>query len=333
MYLSDIDFVILWVDPNDPAWQAEKNKYTPGATDDVQLIRYQSWDNLHYWFRAVASYAPWVRKIHLVTCGQVPAWLNTKHSKINLVNHTDYMPASALPTFNSNAIEMGIHKIPDLMEKFVLFNDDMFLTAPIQENYYFHNGVPVDMPGLIKPPAKMGDGLFASLLRNNAAVIATNFDNKKVLKKNKNGWFNPLYGKAFLRTLWYMSSKEFPGFVIPHLSVAYLKSDFEKCWKKEATALKATQHHRFRSREDVTHFLIRNWRMCEGAYVPRKSTGKYYSVDGEKTAKATAVAIAKQRYPEICINEVCSGAEFEQVKKIVNEAFANIFPNKCEFEL
>ena len=333
MYKSDIDFVILWVDPNDPDWQIEKNKYTPNATDDVQLIRYQSWDNLHYWFRSVAEYAPWVRKIHLVTCGQVPAWLNTEHPKINLVRHADYMPASALPVFNSSAIEAGLHKIPDLAEKFVFFNDDMFLTAPIEEDFYFYNGTPVDMPGWIKPPSQMEEGPFSSLLKNNATVIASYFDKKQVMKNKKASWLNPFYGKTFLRTLRYMNTKEFPGFVMPHLSTPYLKDDFEKVWAKESAVLTATQHHRFRSREDVTHFLIRNWRMCEGAYIPKKSTGKYYSLDGEKKAKAIASAIVTQRYPEICINEVCSGAEFEQVKEIVNEAFRNKFPSKCEFEL
>lgn len=333
MYLSDIDFVVLWVDPNDPAWQKEKNKYTPNATDDVQLIRYQSWDNLHYWFRGVAAYAPWVRKIHLVTCGQLPAWLNTEHPKINLVSHSDYMPATALPTFNSNAIEAGMHRIPDLAEKFVYFNDDMFLTAPIRENYYFQHGLPVDMPGLIKPPAQMEEGPFASLIKNNTAVLSAHFDKKQALKKNRAAWFNPLYGKTFLRTLRYINAKDFPGFVMPHLSTAYLKRDFEKVWEKEAKVLTATQHYRFRSREDVSHFLMRNWRMCEGAYVPKNSTGKYYSLDGEKMAKAVAAAIIKGRYPEICINEVCSGAEFEQVKQIVNGAFASRFPDKCEFEL
>lgn len=333
MHQSDIDFVVLWVDPNDPAWQAEKHKYTPSATDDVQVIRYQSWDNLQYWFRAVAEYAPWVRKVHLVTCGQVPSWLNTKHPKINLVNHEDYMPSTALPTFNSNAIEVGIYRIPDLAEKFVLFNDDMFLTAPILESYYFHNGAPVDMPGLIKPPAQMEDGLFSSLLKNNAAVIARNFDKKQVLRNKKIKWLNPLYGKTFLRTLRYYNSVEFPGFVIPHLSTAYLKEDFRTVWEKEPGVLRATEHHRFRSAEDVTHFLIRNWRMCKGQFVPRKSTGKYFSVNGEKEAQTIAEAIKKQGYPEICINEQCSGEEFEQVKMIVNKAFSENFPNECEFEL
>ena len=72
--------------------------------------------------------------------------------------------------------------------------------------------------------------------------------------------------------------------------------------------------------------------MCEGLFVPRKSKGRYFSVTGEQGAKKIARAIEKQQYPEICINEQCSGEEFEQVKQIVNEAFLKRFPNKCEFE-
>ena len=81
----DIDFVVLWVDSNDSDWQQEKAKFSPQKSEDVNLVRYQNWDNIKYWFRAVSKYAPWVRQIHFVTCGQVPIWLNIKHPKINWV--------------------------------------------------------------------------------------------------------------------------------------------------------------------------------------------------------------------------------------------------------
>lgn len=333
MNISDIDFVVLWVDPNDPKWQEDKNNYTPNATDDIQPIRYQAWDNLHYWFRSVAKYAPWVRKIHLVTCGQVPPWLNMAHPKIQIDFHRDYMPITALPTFNSNAIEVGIHGIPGLADKFVLFNDDVFLTASIMETYYFREGVPTDMPGLIKPPAQMTAGPFSSLLKNNATVIAAHFDKTEVLKNKKARWFNPMYGKAFLRTLRYCNTIDFPGFVIPHLSVPYLRENFQDAWEAVPEILRATQYNRFRSEKDVTHFLIRNWRMCRGMFVPQKSRGKYYSINDEKSARAAAKAIENEKYPEICINEVCSGEEFEKAKAVINRAFRKKFPEKCEFEL
>ena len=68
-----IDFVLIWVDGSDPQWQAEKEKYlaTEKGIIDATQTRYRDWDNLKYWFRAVEKYAPWVNRVHFVTCGQI----------------------------------------------------------------------------------------------------------------------------------------------------------------------------------------------------------------------------------------------------------------------
>ena len=72
-----------------------------------------------YWFRAVEKFAPWVRKIHFVTCGHVPAFLNLAHPKLHHVKHEGFLPPEVLPTFSSHAIEMNLHRIPGLAEHFV----------------------------------------------------------------------------------------------------------------------------------------------------------------------------------------------------------------------
>lgn len=48
--MDTIDFVILWVDGNDPNWRKEKAKYDNTSSDDRD-IRYRDWDNLQFWFR------------------------------------------------------------------------------------------------------------------------------------------------------------------------------------------------------------------------------------------------------------------------------------------
>ena len=54
----DIDFVILWVDGNDPGWQAEKSRYQSKKEDDSNTVnRYRDWNLLPYWFRAVENFA------------------------------------------------------------------------------------------------------------------------------------------------------------------------------------------------------------------------------------------------------------------------------------
>ncbi len=57
--------------------------------------------------------------------------------KINVVKHTDYIPAEFLPTFNSNVIEMNLHRLKDLSENFVLFNDDMLFLKRTTPDYFF----------------------------------------------------------------------------------------------------------------------------------------------------------------------------------------------------
>ena len=107
-----IDFVIIWVDGSDPEWRAVKNQYVPKAIgEDDQEVRYRDWDNLQYWFRGVEKYTPWVNKIHFVTWGHLPKWLNVNHPKLHIVNHKDYIPEEYLPTFNSHTIEMNLHRI------------------------------------------------------------------------------------------------------------------------------------------------------------------------------------------------------------------------------
>jgi len=116
-----IDFVICWVDGNDPEWQKQKNYYDTSQQTDSREIRYRDWDNLQYWFRGVEKYASWVNKIHFVTWGHLPQWLNTDHPKLNIVRHEDYIPKKYLPTFSARPIEVNLHRIKGLAEHFVFF--------------------------------------------------------------------------------------------------------------------------------------------------------------------------------------------------------------------
>ena len=127
--MEKIDFIITWVDGNDDNWQKEKSKYNPNGGENCKS-RYRDWEQLKYWFRAVEKYAPWVNKIHFVTWGHLPEWLNTDHPKLNIVNHKDFIPEEYLPVFNSVAIEIHMHRIKGLSDKFVYFCDDFYLMQP-----------------------------------------------------------------------------------------------------------------------------------------------------------------------------------------------------------
>ncbi|WP_386084752.1 Stealth CR1 domain-containing protein [Weissella cibaria] len=108
--MQKIDFVLTWVDDSDPAWIAEKNKYDVKQT--LPSVRVRDSDFLIYWFRSVEKYAPWVNKIHLVTWGHVPTFLNINHDKVNIVNHSEIFDEQYLPIFSTTALELSLHKIP-----------------------------------------------------------------------------------------------------------------------------------------------------------------------------------------------------------------------------
>jgi hypothetical protein len=89
--------------------------------------------------RSVHLFAPWVRTIHLVTAGQRPEWL-ADHPRVRVVDHREILPADALPTFNSQAIETALHRVPGLAEHFVYLNDDVFLGRATRPELFFNAG-------------------------------------------------------------------------------------------------------------------------------------------------------------------------------------------------
>lgn len=126
---SPIDAVYLWVDGADPVHRQQRDRFVmqAPAAQDSRSFRFRNNDELRYSLRSLQQHAPWIRTVHLVTDGQVPAWLVPGHSGIRLVHHRDIFPdASVLPCFNSCAIEWCLHRIPHLADRFLYLNDDVF---------------------------------------------------------------------------------------------------------------------------------------------------------------------------------------------------------------
>jgi hypothetical protein len=329
-----IDFVILWVDGNDIEWRKEKDKYDPSShKKSVEEVRYRDWDNLQYWFRGVEKFAPWVNKIHFVTWGHTPAWLNVNHPKVNVVKHEEYIPLDFLPTFNSSVIELNLHRIKGLSDKFVYFNDDMFLLQTVKISDFFINGLPCDTVGLEVITAK---DMFAYFLFNNVSVINNHFDKKFVIRNNKLKWFSAKNGIRLLcKTLALYPWERFPGFQDPHLPLAFNKETLEEVWKEEQALLNETCSHKFRDRRDVTGWLFRYWRLAKGEFINKEyNMGKYYNVTNDSESNKRAYnAVSMPKHKIICINDTETVQNFEHEKVLLKEAFEKILPNKSSFEL
>jgi len=324
-----IDFVICWVDGNDKEWQKDKAKYNPDVFSDSRNIRYRDWENLQYWFRGVEKFAPWVNKIHFVTWGHIPSWLNRDHPKLNIVRHEDCIPGDYLPTFSARPIEVNLHRIENLAEQFVYFNDDMFILNSLKESDFFRNGMPCDIAAIniaISP-----DDIHGNAKLNAVNIINKYFSKKNVISNNKMKWYNLKYGKALFRTLLLTPWKLFTGFYTPHLPNAFLKQTFEEVWNKEADILEITSSHKFRERSDVTQYLFKFWQLASGNFSPRKNIGKLYKIGIED--QELLEAIEEQKYKIVCLNDTEEIENFERAKKSINNSFEKVLNEKSDFEI
>ncbi|XP_075228140.1 N-acetylglucosamine-1-phosphate transferase subunits alpha and beta [Lycorma delicatula] len=101
-----------------------QSDFAPSRFDDKEELRYS--------LRSLEKFAPWVRKVYLVTNGQIPHWLNLENPRIKIVTHYEiFTNKTHLPTFSSPAIETHLHRIPGLSEKFLYINDDIFLGSEV----------------------------------------------------------------------------------------------------------------------------------------------------------------------------------------------------------
>ena len=108
------------------------------SDSDFSSNRFADNNELKYSLRSVDKYVPWIRKIFIVTNGQIPNWLDLHHPRIKLVTHQDiFVNKSHLPTFSSPAIESHIHRIPGLSKKFIYMNDDVLFGAPVWPDDFF----------------------------------------------------------------------------------------------------------------------------------------------------------------------------------------------------
>ena len=333
-----IDFVLLWVDGSDKEWLTQKQSYIGNKIDiDAEINRYRDWDILKYWFRSVERNAPWVNKIYFVTCGQTPSWLNTAHDKIVLVNHKDYMPEEYLPTFSSHPIELNLHRIKDLSEHFVYFNDDMFLTNTCEETDFFIHDLPCDFA--VEEPYSFNErDIFNNILVNNIVAINNHFNRKEALKSNKRKIYCMKDVRSFIKnvSLSLLKRDDFFGFEYHHVPQPFLKSMFERVWEENGEWLDETCRHKFRSRDDINQYVIKFYQYLTGNFSPYncRKNGVAIHLDDEKKNNIdfACECIANRRYKLLCLNDT-NVNDFENAKKKIIEAFEVNYSEKSSFEL
>ncbi len=231
------DVVIAWVDGDDPVHKRKKAQFLTGKCetnfDDVAgAMRYRSTGEIYYCVASVLRYAPWIHKIYIVTDNQDPqvgefVARNFPDNKIpiELVDHTVLFRGyeQYLPTFNSLAISTMLWRIPGLSDRFLYFNDDVFLASPATEEMWFDN----DKTYIY---ADRFPAAWARLLRWG----------KHLGKKHKVfGHKDPMLNSADL-----LGSRHF--YLFPHAPVPMRRTWYEEFYAKHPDLLDHNIRHRFR---------------------------------------------------------------------------------------
>ena len=333
--LDKIDFLITWVDSNDPTWRKERSHYAALEHKEVDNndSRYRDWETLRYWFRGVEKFAPWVNNIFFVTCGHLPSWLDTSHPKLRIVKHADFIPAEYLPTFSSRAIEFHLHKLVDLSDHFVLFNDDMFLLNNVKPSRFFRNGLPCDLGGMT---INIHSGMFGTSVLLAKTLINEHFNKWEVVKKKPSNWFNTAYLRQSLINLLCtcIRRNEFVGFVNPHLPYSFTKHTFDEVWAHCEKDLIRTSKNRFRNYGDIAPWLLRYWRLASNNFTPYNVLKKdqYFLID-DHIIPEIVDCIRQQKKEIICLNDNEDIPNSDDAKQEILAAFNSILSEKSRFEL
>lgn len=327
--MHPIDFVIPWVDDRDPIWREKKARYANAADRNNSDGRYRDWDMLKYWFRGVEQFAPWVRYIFFVTDDQLPTWLDTTHPKLKHIKHTDYIPQEYLPTFSSHVIEWNFHRIEELSETFVYFNDDVFLIDRVTPEDFFVDGLPCDRPNI---GALYPNGFFTHILFHNIELLNRHFTLKGSIRKNLSKWLRAQTPGGLAKLLVYGGKTLIPNSTAEHIHMNLLKKTFEELWTAEKDCIEKTCSHKFREQTDVNAYCVRDWQLFSGQFRPKRSVGKLFHTTEMDCNDAALTYLRKQKGKVVCLNDTEDETNFEEHRAQLIAAFESLLPNKSTFE-
>ena len=308
-----VDAVYTWVDGEEPTW-IESKRRTEAEIAGVEYhgeanhaARFRSRDELKYSLRSLEMYAPWFRKIFIVTAGQVPDWLDTNNPKIQLIDHKDIYPESGfLPTFNSNSIISRLHHIEGLSEHYVYINDDVFFGRALSKDRFFlPNGIAKVSPSNNRRPfgdPTAQDEPHLNLTRNMRTLLEERF------------------GITISRAIKHT----------PHPQLRSVHFEMEEAFREvyEQTWASRFRHHTDIVADQLHHYYAQ----IVGKAVPTNLRYNYINILDDKY-KATMDNTLRLRHRDtFCINDAPVEGATPIPDELVTEFLDAYFPVKSSFE-
>lgn len=291
-----MDAVITYVDGLDPVWQQE---YREAVGTEINAKRFRDWGTLKYLLRGIENCMPFVDNVYLVVSSesQVPAWVDKEKTKVVL--HRDIIPAEYLPVFNSTAIEMFLHRIPDLDERFIYFNDDFFPVSDCKREDFFTED---------KVVMKHSRHLFALDLF------------KKQVKNSDRLARKAASGPC---SMFFMRPQ--------HISSPMLKSRCEELFDMCRGKIEASIST-LREEKNYNQYIFTDYLYFKGLTLQKRLSKKHFSLAASRQ-KAICEAIEHPTVKFLCINDVkMSDERYRTLREAILTSFERRFPHKSRFE-
>lgn len=249
MEIGSIDYVVPFVFHDDYAWQESycrvKGKYD--ESDVINFVRFRSWGTEELLIRCVRKFMPFVRTIYILLAqeSQKKEWMN--QDGVTVVYHREFIPEQHLPTFNSCTIEMFLHRIPGISDRFIYGNDDMYPVSPLTADYFFVGDVPKQKCHFV--PMPLNANIFHSLCLSGLNFVASEFGLHYTNALLKNG----------------------------HGMTPILKSTCEYLWHRGQSMIEDSISA-FREGKNFSQWIYPWWHHLSGNYIEEMTPTRYVSM-------------------------------------------------------
>ena len=306
-----VDAVYLWVDGEETQWRETFNQYSKeplanhygGALDE----RFRQIEELRYSLRSLDMFAPWIRKVYVVTAGQRPSFLFSDDRLIFIDHSAIAHDARCLPTFNSDAISSWISRIDGLSEHFLYINDDMFFGRSIRPELFFTAAgqVRTFSTGRTRPagPISADDSLPDAKAKNLFHLVEQHFGRRP---------------REIVRHTPYPMSKEMTQIVGRELE----------------EALEITRRNRFRQPNDVpieqaVHFISQ----ILGLGVPSTISYGYANITTQKGLAEFARIVRRRNKDVFCLNDAPEEGSAVPPVDLIRRQLEILFPVPSRWEI
>lgn len=283
-----VDVVFTWVNDKDAIWQAKKQHYAQLAQNTALYAqddaRFEEHNELFYSVKSVQKYLPWVRYIFIITDNQTPEWFTGEDPQIRIIDHKTLIDERFLPTFNSHVIEAHLHKIPNLSEHFIYFNDDVFVAKPLQKAHFFK---PNGLASLFLSIKNL-DKMYAK--GTSTPTLLASMNSRRLLRKR--------YGQEL--------NAQTP---LIHSYIPLRKSEFETIWQHFSSEITDFLPNRFRGKNDLNlaTFLVPYSMYLAGKSVVTPEICYYFNIRSANAAAQYKKLLRKkhshQRPHSFCAND------------------------------